>query len=224
MAEVFGHSGGTLYRVDPNTKAVTKVNDFSGCNGSVIDIALDKTGQMFGTSFGSFLKIDKTNAKCTVIKDGTYPNSLSFIPEGTLYPTKEALVGYNGSTYVEIDPVSGNVTNKGAIAGGYQSSGDIVSVIGGDTYLTVNGAGCGDCIVTVDPKTGALIKNLGSIKHADVYGIAFWAGIVYGFDNAGDLFSYDVVTGATADLTIPNKPAGLSFYGAGSTTCAPAHK
>ena len=223
-AEVFGQSAATLYRVDPTTKTVTVVGDFQGCNDSVIDIALDKTGQMYGTTFSSFVKIDKNTAKCTLIKSGSYPNSLSFVPEGTVYPNKEALVGYNGSTYVEIDPTNGNVTTKGSISGGLVSSGDIVSVIGGDTFLTVNGTGCNDCVVTVNPVTGDLIKNLGPLPYGAVYGLAFWAGIAYGFDSAGELFSYDVMTGATQKINVPNPPPNLSFYGAGSTTCAPAHK
>ena len=45
-------------------------------------------GAMFGTAFHKFVSIDPTNAKCTVIKEiGSteyYPNSLSFVPMGTL--------------------------------------------------------------------------------------------------------------------------------------------
>ena len=42
--------------------------------------------------------------------------------------------------------------------------------------------GCNDCIITVNPKTGDLITKLGSLGYGDVYGIAFWAGIVYGLE------------------------------------------
>ena len=230
-AEVFGHSAGTLYRVDPTTKVVTKVGDFDNGVTEMIDLALDKQGNMYGTSSSGFVRIDKTNAHCTTINTGFgYPNSLSFVPAGTVHLTTEALVGYQGSTYVEIDPSSGAMSNIGSLGSGQlSSSGDIVSVIGGGTYLTVNGVtasghNCSDCVVKVDPASGVLLDVLGDSGHSGVYGLAFWAGFVYGFDSSGKLFSYDVIAKSGTDIPIPMAPPGLSFYGAGSTTCAPATK
>jgi hypothetical protein len=217
--EVYAHSAQTLYRVDAETKQVTTVGS-TKCGDSVIDIAINKEGNIYGTTFGSLVTLDKVTAACKVIKDGSYPNSLSFVPAGTIFPDKEALVGYFGSQYVLIDPDSGAISNKGTLGGGYSSSGDIVSVIGGGTYLTVNGNGCGDCIVQVDPSTGALIQNLGSINYPAVYGLAFWAGELYGFTSAGKIFVYDLATKQSTEVAIPNKPSSLSFNGAGSTTCA----
>src|SRR5262245_42353793 len=40
IAEVFGHSADTLYRLDPDKKDVTTVGKFNGCK-AVLDIALD---------------------------------------------------------------------------------------------------------------------------------------------------------------------------------------
>lgn len=217
--EVFGHSAGTLYKLDPDTKQVTMIGPMLGCQ-TVIDLALDKTGAMYATTSTGFVTVDKTTAKCTAVGLGNYPNSLSFVPAGTLDPAVEALVGYEGSTYVRIDPKTGSVKDVGTLSGGYVSSGDIVSVIGGGTWLTVTGNGCGDCLVQVDPKTGDKIGTPIKLSYGAVYGLAYWEGVVYGFTNGGQLFSVDLVTKATADIPIPMKPAGLSFYGAGSTTCA----
>jgi hypothetical protein len=224
-AEVFGESTDTLYRLDPNTKAVTVVGKFSGCTG-VIDIALDKDSNMFGTTYDGLYRIDRTTAVCTQIAPGTtYPNSLSFVPAGTLDPNVEALVGYVGDQYIRIDPKTGATTNVGTTIGqGYSSSGDIVSVKGGGTYLTVTGPGCAtDCLLQVDPSTGAFLKNWGPTGYKEVFGLAFWAGAVYGFDFEGDLFEVDF-HGAAMQVTllqIPSKPPMLSFQGAGSTTSAP---
>lgn len=220
-AEVFGQSATVLYKLDPTTKVVTTVAPFNGCNGQVIDIALDKDGLMYATTFTGFYKVDKTTAVCTHIADGGYPNSLSFVPQGTVDQNVEALVGYAGSTYVRIDPTTGAVTQIGAISGGYVSSGDIVSVIGGGTYLTVNGNGCGDCIIQVDPKTGALKSMIGALGHSSVYGLAFWGGAAYGFDASGEIFQIDLTNGMSTVIPIPNGPPGLVWYGAGSTTAAP---
>jgi hypothetical protein len=222
-AEVYAHSPDTLYRLDPITKKMTTVGVFGGC-GTVIDIALDKNGVMFGTSFGGLYKINKSTAACTLVAAGGYPNSLSFVPAGTVDPVNEALVGYNGTTYVRMDTTTGAVTTIGDLGNaGYASSGDLVSLIGGSSYLTVNGNGCSDCLVEINPATGALIKKIGPLGHASVYGLAYWAGVAYGFDASGTLFQIDVTTAATVNIPIPNAPANLVFYGAGSTTAAPLH-
>ncbi len=233
-AEVYAHSPDTLYKLDPITKATTTVAKFGGCKDQVIDLAVDKAGQVIVTTFSSLERVDPLTAKCTLIKaglTGTFPNSLSFVPAGTVSPNEEALVGYQtssgGDVYVRVDPASGKITSlSGGLPDGYQSSGDIVSVIGGGTYLTIKGSGgaygnCGDCLVEVDPKTGNVVKKLATLKFGSVFGLAFWAGVTYGFTSSGQLFSVDLKTVTTTELTIPQKPAGLKFWGAGSTTCAP---
>ncbi|MDI1436917.1 hypothetical protein [Polyangium sorediatum] len=222
-AEVFGHSPDRLYKLEPYTKEVSVVGYFEGC-GDVIDIAIDKDSKIVGTSFYGLYWIDKTTAKCTEIASGSYPNSLSFVPAGTLDPNHEVLVGYENATYVRIDTVTGVMTTVGSIGGGYSSSGDIVSVKGGGTYLTVKGNGCDDCLIEVNPKTGALVKNWGPVGNSDVFGIAFWAGSVYGFTNSGFLFELTFNPNGTSvtstPIAIPGNP-NLQFWGAGSTTFAP---
>jgi hypothetical protein len=228
VAVVYAHSDDILYELDPTSLAIKVVGPFIGCS-EVIDIALDQSSNAYVTTesatggTGGFYKLDVTTAICTHIADGSYPNSLSFVPKGTLDPNVEALVGYVGAQYVRIDTTSGAITNVGTLSGGYQSSGDIVSVIGGGTFLTVNGNGCGDCLLQVDPATGDLVQSYGSVSHADVYGLAFWGGTAYGFDNAGEVFSIDVAGGTlvTTSIPVPNPPLGLQFWGAGSTTAAP---
>ena len=135
---VYGNSPPVLYRLDPDTQIVTTIGSFQGCS-SVIDIALDKDSNLYGTTFDGLYGINKDTAVCTLISSGGYPNSLSFVPAGTVDPNVEALVGYSGSTYVRIDPQTGTTTTIGALSGGLSSSGDIVSVKGGNTLLSVNG-------------------------------------------------------------------------------------
>jgi hypothetical protein len=221
-SEVYGNSPDTLYKLDPDTKAVEVVGTFDGCS-QIIDIALDKDSRLFGTTSTTLVSIDRKTAKCSEIARGSYPNSLSFVPAGTLDPSVEALVGYEGDSYVRIDPLTGAKTTVGSIGGGLASSGDIVSVKGGGTYLTVTGVNCKDCLIEVNPATGALVKNWGSVQHAQVFGLAFWAGKVYGFDNAGELFevTFNGAAIATSAIAIPSKPTDLVFWGAGSTTSAP---
>jgi len=220
-SEVFGHSSEMLYKLDPKTKAVSIVGKFSGCT-DVIDIALDKDSKLFATTFDGLFTINKQSAACSKVSSGSYPNSLSFVPQGTVDADEEALVGYLGADYVRIDKTTGKVTTIGGLTGGYQSSGDIVSVQGGATYLTVKGGNCGDCLFEVNPTTGDMVKNWGDVGYGSVFGLAFWAGSVYGFSDDGELFEITFDGGTLKTAVIPTGgPSDLSFWGAGSTTSAP---
>ncbi|HEY1957416.1 MAG TPA: hypothetical protein VGH28_17475 [Polyangiaceae bacterium] len=220
-SEVFAHSQDTLYRLDPKTQAVTTIGLFTGCS-SVEDIALDASSTMYATTLDGLYTVDRATAKCTLVATGTYPNSLSFVPAGTLDANNEALVGFLGDQYVRIDQASGAMTTVGAIGGGYTSSGDVVSVKGGGTYLTVKGGpnSCNDCLIQVDPKNGSFLLEWGPLGHTAVFGIAFWGGSVYGFDAGGEIFKIDF-QGLAMQISTVAAPPGTAFYGAGSTTVAP---
>ncbi len=218
--EVFGHSENTLYRVDTVTRSVTPVGVFEGCT-YVADIALDEMSNIYASTGAELFFVETNTAHCTRIASGTFPNSLSFVPVGTVEADREALVGFQGGDYVKIDPQSGAVTKVGEIGGGLQSSGDIVSATGGKTFVTVKGKDCADCLVEINPATGALTKNWGPIGKPDVFGLAFWAGDLYAFTNAGELLLITLTTGALAMQIIPVTNAPAKFWGAGSTTSAP---
>src|SRR5512143_3352357 len=85
---VFGHSPDTLYTFDVTTNNVALVGAFSGCTQStltqVIDLAIDSQMNAYATTFDGIYSVDLTNAQCTLVKAGSYPNSLSFVPAGTL--------------------------------------------------------------------------------------------------------------------------------------------
>jgi hypothetical protein len=224
IAEVFGQSDSTLYRLDPSTKAVTVVGAFQGCDGAIVDIALDRNSQMYGATDTALYLIDRTNAHCTRLRTGEeYPNSLSFVPAGTLDPARETLVGYVDAAYYRIDTATGIKAQVGALPDGYSSSGDIVSVAGGGTYLTVKGPSCEDCLVEIDPRTGSMRRNFGPLGYADVFGLTFWGGSAFGFTMGGQLFEvrFDANHLTTQLIPIPKGPGELSFWGAGSTTAAP---
>ena len=238
--KVYAHSADTLYLLEPISKVVTTVGAFD-CTASMVDIAVDRAGKMTGSagiSFnnalgGALVTVDPTNAHCQVLNRG--PNlvtSLTYVPEGTLLPTAEALVGYADDRYVRVDPATGTLTDIGllnnAASGGimWVSSGDVVSIKDGGTYLTVKAATGnpgpgGDRIVEVDPKTGALKRIIGATGMVDVLGLGYWGGIAYGFTIAGSLIQIDLTTGAGTVIPIPDAAPDLSFLGAGTTTVAP---
>lgn len=225
-AEVFGHSKSALFRLDPETKAVGNVGPFSGAS-NIEDIALDKDSNLYGTNAEGLYSIDKVTAECTLIAAGDYPNSLSFVPAGTLDPNQEALVGFLDDQYVRINVGTGSITPIGSPWNNdFISSGDVVSVKNGPTYLTIKDAPgqptvtCKDCLVEINPATGTIIQSFGPLGYEKVFGTAFWAGSVYGFTNQGELFEITIQNG-TPITTLITTPDGLSFWGAGSTTSAP---
>ena len=246
-AEVFVHSNDTLYKLDPNSAALelSKVGKFSGVTGSMVDIALNEDGEMYGTTYDGVYRIDKTTGAATLIRAGAtdareYPDSLSFVPQGTLEADREVLVGYRGSDYIRIDPQSGaiEVVKRNALGRYLVSSGDIVSIREGDflTYLTVkpnfdeecaDDAECrkcqdNDCLFEVNPSTGEKVSNLGSTKRASVFGLAFWAGTVYGINSEGKLFKIATDSPpSVTNVTIPGGLGAIKFFGAGSSTAAP---
>ncbi|HET6584793.1 MAG TPA: hypothetical protein VFG69_15150, partial [Nannocystaceae bacterium] len=218
-------SGDTLYRLDPETKEVTVVGQFDGCTASIIDIALDEDSNMYGAAYGSLWSIDRTTGRCTHIADGEYPTSLSFVPAGTVDPDREALVGFVDAQYIRIDTQSGTSSPLGTLSGGLRSSGDMVAVAG-SSWLTVTDDGaCSavDCIVEIDPVDGTVLVDYGPLPYPEVFGLAFWAGRAYGFARGGDLFEIAFAGDQVSfeQIAIPDAPASLEFFGAGSTTAAP---
>jgi hypothetical protein len=220
VAAVYANSSDSLYVINPATNAVSLVGAFQGCD-FVIDIAVNRTGGVFATTKSALFAVDPQTAVCKYIANGTYPNSLSFVPQGTVNPDHETLVGYNGSSYVRIDPNTGLVQPVGDLGDpSLASSGDLFSLIGGGTYLTVKSEKCSDCLVEVNPATGKLLKQLGPIgAYGNVWGLAFWGGTAYGFTNNGLMFSLNPATMQTAAIFY-NGPK-LAFWGAGSSTAAP---
>lgn len=247
VGRVYAHTASTLYLYEPFTKKVTSLGAFDcleqpdgGADTSMIDIAINGSGQMFGTTFAGFVTIDASNASCSVVKASAgYPNSLAFVPAGTVDPSREALVGYafdgfnDANRYVRIDTTTGQMTDIGKLnpQGAttlYESSGDIVAIANDNNraFLTVRVTPDvdtnNDLLAEIDPTTGALKRIVGDTGFKHIYGFGYWAGRGYGFDGEGHLIQIDMVTGAgTSLITYKADGGAISWYGAGTTTQAP---
>ena len=248
---VYSHTKDTLYLYEPVAGTLKEIGKFTfdpvDTEADIIDIAVDRTGNMYGTTFDDFFKIDTTTAKATwiAISDDNvdYPNALSFVPAGTADPGKEALVGYATKigdsvavTYVQIDTTTGKKTtlgsmNASAVGPQYRSSGDLVSIIqdGNRTYATVKlqgaeaGAGT-DLLAEIDPVDGHVKRIIGDTKQNDIFGFGYWAGKGYGFNFTGKIIEIDMSKGSSTVLETLTNDGGtpLPWYGAGVTTQAPA--
>ncbi len=240
---VLAHTGKQLFRLEPETRRLTLLGTFACLepNDDVIDIAVDRTGAVYATSFKGFLSVDPLAASCSYIAKGQdYPNSLSFVPVGTVDATKEALVGYafdpvRPTRYVRIDTVTGAMTTLGNLNPAnatteYVSSGDLVGLIhdANRAYLTVrfksalpDGGALPDRLAEIDPATGTLKRILGDTKQRNLFGFGYWAGKGYGFADDGTVAEIDMATGAGTPLTLVGVTTKQKWYGAGVSTQAP---
>lgn len=240
---VYAHTDDSLYLYDPVSGTLTLIGKFSCLTtDAVVDIAVDRTGNMYATTFRRFLSVDPITANCTELATSSandYPNSLSFVPAGTVDPTKEALVGYGGIgeaiDYVRIslEGTKGTMTKLGDMNASdagtqYRASGDIISLIQDNnrTYVTVKvrgGTGT-DLLAEIDPKNGNIKNIIGDTKENDLWGFGFWAGKGYGFSSIGRILEVDMKTGSAVVVkTLTDDAGAIPWYGAGVTTQAPIH-
>jgi len=228
---------------DPVTKTLTEIGTL-GCLGDdvLVDIAVDAKGAVYGTTANGLVAIDPKDGTCTYVNEsiGAYVIALTFLPAGMLDPDEEVLVGYTGSTsspqYVRIDVATGEVTSLGPLqepdaSVRYWPAGDLVALVrngSSKTYLTVQRYNSGVTAVLnefaeIDPVTGRMVTVIGPTGHPDLWGLAQWAGVVYGFSLKGHVVEVDLATGSTTALPTATKPDAsvLPWFGAGVTTTAP---
>jgi hypothetical protein len=238
---IFGHDERRLYSVDPKTLATTDLGAFaypgqSGIAPTVTDLAIDKNGVMYtvttrpvlGAQRGALYRIDYTKSPPVATKlanlDTAY-NGLTFVPEGMIEEGREILIGIasdGGWWRLDVDPSADDAkaTKLGEYGGGHTSSGDAVGIIGDAVYATTKLAGAtNDHIVVVDPKTGAVKKDLGEIGVGAIYGLGYWGGVLYGFTGAGKLYEMKLDTMTATEVT--GTPRPRVWNGAGVTTSAP---
>jgi hypothetical protein len=226
------------------------VADPSGtADGGMHDIAVDKNGALYGvaklgpqepnsiTSDHVIVSINKTNGTCEKVfavpndlidpLGGVEIRGLSFVPQGTIQPGQETLVALEISgTYISIDLAAKKATVIGDLNGNgpkqWSTKGaDIVSIFLDKTYVTAKLAKPTDNLAVMDPKTGAIVTNIGETPITTIGGLAYWAGTLYGFTGEGDVYALDPKTGATTGIAIAGAPPGIQYHGAGVTTDAP---
>ncbi|CAN5611489.1 hypothetical protein BH11MYX1_BH11MYX1_13030 [soil metagenome] len=220
---VYAHTDSVLYRVDPDTLAITEVGPFVWSNGSdtMTDIAIDKSGQMIGVSFTSVYRVDPTNAHATQLTSnlgGTF-NGLSFVPAEQLGRTgDDVLVGTRNSDGLvfEINQMSGMTSQVGNMGGSFSSSGDLVAVASFGTVQTVMTSG-NDRLVRLAPSTFAATGIGTDTGFSQIWGVAYWKNKIYGFTAGGAFISIDPNTGAATLVSQTSQ----SWYGAAVTTLAP---
>jgi len=220
---VYAHTESTLYKVDPDTLAITKIGDFAwpSFSDSMTDLAIDKTGQMIGVSFTSVYRVDPTNAHTTLLTgnlQGMF-NGLSFVPADQLGQTgDDVLIGTRNTDgkVFRVDPATGATTLVGDMGAAFMSSGDLVAVAGFGTVQTIPGNGA-DKLARLAPQTFAATPIGSDTGFGKIWGVAYWKNKIYGFTSDGAFILIDPTTGAATLVS----NTGIGWYGAAVTTLAP---
>ncbi len=222
---VYAHTDTTLYKVDPDTYAVSMVGDFvwpGGATDQMTDIAIDSAGGMVGISFTQVYKVDPTNANTTLLSSalaGTF-NGLSYVPADQIGQTGDDVLvatrNDDGAVF-RIDPMTGAATQIGNM-GNYASSGDLCSVSGFGTVQTVDGVGnTGDILTKLAPMSFHATPIGTATGFGAIWGVAFWKGTIFGFTNNGEFITIDATTGVGTLV----QSGGPQWWGAAVTTSAP---
>jgi hypothetical protein len=150
---------------------------------------------------------------------------MSFVPAGEIGDQEELIVGYEDSNdrakLARVDLVAGTVVDLATFSGDCETSGDIASISGLGTFITLRCANdeSQDFLATIDVMT-ATISIIGPTGVRGIWGLGFWAGVFYGFTNSGELVEIDASTGAST-IIANELGAEDGFWGAGVTTEAP---
>lgn len=225
-ADVYAHTAGVLYRVDPDTLAITEVGPFTGdaAGDAMTDIAIDSEGTMIGISYSRVYRIDPQTAATTRAGTGTLPqmfNGLSFVPSREAFGVEgpDVLVaGRNADGAIfQIDPATGVPTQIGDMGPQFATSGDIVAVRDFGIVATSSGGALTDCLVRLAPNTFAATIIGSGTGFNTIWGVGFWRGEVFGFTDGGEFVTIDTTTGV-GTLVETN---GRLWWGAAVTTRAP---
>ena len=190
-------SSGRLGTVDVATGNVNVIGDMGV---TMTDIAFDPDGDLWGITFTSLYKIDKTTAASTLIGNlGTSALSLVFNSSGILYTA-------NSSLYT-IDTTTGTASLVGNGGDSYLSSGDL-AFVGGELFLSSSG---GDNLVKINTGDGSG-SLIGDIGFSSVFGLASPNGTdLFGLEGT-NIISIDSATGmGTFILDYSGNGLGQSF-------------
>ncbi len=191
---------GNLYTLDNTTGAASLVGDIGF--QLVTDIAFGGTtlyGITLGssTTYGAFIEINPDTA------EGTFKSDLGFIDMNALVVAADGTIyaaGNDSGNFITIDPNTGDTSKIGnySIAGGGGSSGDLAFGDDGKLYASVWKVGQTediDFLATIDLVTGKATE-IGAIGYANVYGLGFKDGWLYGATSTGNLLTIDTGSGA----------------------------
>ncbi len=209
--EFFGHSGSTLYRVDPFKKAATEVGAELP---NLQDIDTHPDGTLYGVTFNGLYSLNGNQWELvgdfgTEVLD---PNGLAIDSRGDVYVTgqdKLYQIDTNTGAASLVGTISGNSPNSPQ----YYSSGDCVINKRDTLYMTSKHVEGEDTLLIVQAND-ASAREIGPMGFAQVFGLTAAWGNLYGLTRAGEVIQIDSGDGAS---TLVHQFQDISWFGAAST-------
>ncbi len=239
-ALVYAHSDTTLYSVDPRNNRFARIADFTFPRGTatadMTDIAVDSEGAITGTAGDAVWRIDPRTAVCTrvvTLPERRFFVGLTWVPRRVVDDTnEEVLVGAttDGALW-RIDVGSGRATMLFMLPRAsnqtWTISGDLVSIDGDATYITLRRDGAAstapDVLGVIDFRTRGLrivsangVVTTGAMGFSRIFGLGYWRQTLYGFTRAGEFITINTRTSEGRRVSTPT----MQFSGAGVTTIA----
>lgn len=224
---IYPHTAKELFVWNGSLTPPMKVGNFTfpddGLDHRMTDMAIDYDGRLYGVTFGGLYRCRADTARCTNLASFEEEfNGMTIVPAGTILPGAESIVAISSAGgWYRVDVSSGPavLTHQGDYGSGYTSAGDAYSIAGSGTWAAVNKGMSGSLLVQVDPVTGAVLQDLGSIPGENIWGLAGWySGKVFAFDSSGTIFLGDSTSAATFK---PYLTTSHAWYGAAVSTRDP---
>jgi hypothetical protein len=207
-----------LYRVDPDTLAVTRLGTFSfpdGRDDKITDIAMDRSGRMWGVGFEAVYRIDPKTFACTRLAHhpGRALNALSIMTSSMIAgrETPDIMIAAEIGTQAvyQVDPGTGALKQIGDLGGALSSSGDLTWAPGIGAIMITTGGGQ-EGLSRLHPDTFVAEPIGGGWAFSKVRGLTMLPrGLLLGVSEHGEMIEIDPRTGnASVRVTHP-----LVFYG-----------
>lgn len=227
---VYAHSNTVLYKIDFTMNSLVSIGSFN-VTDTMTDLAVAPDNTIYTVSKTNLYTASPTDGHATLVSSiqtcGMDNVALSTTPDGKLW------VGDGAGSFCEIDITAHppTVKNIGMLGGTMALSGDLVGIGDGTLYGTAldtsnTTTSKNNVLVTIDPTTGKIIKQIGQTGFPQLYGVAYAQGKVFGFthDGSGRVITIDPKTGVgtlynTFNDPTTNKP--ISFSGAGVNSEVP---
>ena len=198
---MYAHSREELYAISPGSLKLTLKGTFTFDKSvpvnehSINDIAMTGDGRLFALSKTNIYEINIKTVKATKVAQvqaGTKPPplvALTFEKSGKLLGSDMDGAFYRIYYKAGSGKPMGTVETLGTYGQGLGSSGDLVATkdgtIFGVSQKGLNATDDNNIMIKVRLPTGTGAKNLATagckLGHGKVWGLAYWAGTIYGF-------------------------------------------
>ena len=194
------------------TFVVTSVGNFNAgwLTPDITDIAIDALGTMYAVGFSDLYTVNPTTAAMTHL--GTFNDGYGTVNAATCLPDGSLILGGFGDLYTS-STTTASRTLLGSVSGDWVFAGDTVGLPDGLLYnlMAEDDPSNPTSLLSVDP-TNMAMQVLGPTGTGPMFGLAYHSqnALVYGFTEAGDIYTIDPVTGqATLEAQ-----TSVSFWGA----------